>query len=218
MLKQAIKGVLNKVAPSVLEKRNSRLSKEHEDKVIEEWQKKGSPAPPPHIVKQRAILDYQKEYAVSAFVETGTYLGNMIEAQKANFQEIHSVELGKDLHEKALKRFENDTHVKLWLGDSGKVLPKIVATLNKSAIFWLDGHYSGGVTAQGEKDCPIYEELKAILSDSPNKHIILIDDARCFVGEGDYPTVDALKKYVSDNYTKDFSCEVNDDIIRLVLK
>ena len=80
-------------------------------------------------------------------------------------------------------------------GDSGNVLNQLVPELNSAALFWLDGHYSGGQTAKGEKECPIYEELKSILASSL-EHIVLIDDARLFIGQHDYPTIEELKDFV----------------------
>lgn len=76
------------------------------------------------------------------------------------------------------------------------MLKRIVNELKEPAIFWLDGHYSGGVTAKGDKFCPIYEELEAIL-DSNFNHIIIIDDLRSFVGQDDYPTISELREFVS---------------------
>jgi hypothetical protein len=59
-------------------------------------------------------------------------------------------------------------------GDSGKELPKIVTQLDTPAIFWLDGHYSAGITAKGDTECPIFEELEAIFEpDKSCKHILI---------------------------------------------
>jgi hypothetical protein len=101
-------------------------------------------------------------------------------------------------------------------GDSGKVLPNILLEVNEPVIFWLDGHYSAGITAKGEKECPIFEELDAIFSSKKFNHILLIDDARCFIGEGDYPTIAQLTKYVNSK-NEMYQVEVKHDIIRFVI-
>jgi len=44
--------------------------------------------------------------------------------------------------------------------------------------------------------------------------VILIDDARCFIGERGYPKIDELKEFVLSKYS-DWEFEVKDDIIRL---
>lgn len=183
---------------------------------LEEWQKSGCPIPAPHIVKQITVQEYQKKYGYSVLVETGTYLGDMVEAQKTRFKKIISIELGVELFEKAQKRFINDKNVIILQGDSGNILPKILKELNEPAIFWLDGHYSEGVTAKGDKECPIFEELDAIFQNKNHYHILLIDDARCFIGTGDYPTIEKLTEYIKNKNEK-FRVEVKHDIIRCVI-
>ncbi len=79
-------------------------------------------------------------------------------------------------------------------------------------MFWLDGHYSAGFTAKGELETPILAELETILQNNLN-HIILIDDARCFTGNNDYPTKEYLKTYVLGKQ-KNYKMDVIDDIIR----
>ena len=208
-----MKTIIRKVIPNyLLEKRRAIIEK----KLLIDWEKKGKSVPPPHKIKQLAIEHYQKEHNISILIETGTYLGDMVKAQLNNFKTIYSIELGKDLWKKAVKRFEKEKHVNILLGDSGKVLIDLIPTINGSAIFWLDGHYSGGITAKGKKDSPIYEELNEILN-SKFKHIILIDDARCFNGEGDYPTIEDLKEYILSRYFES-KIEIFDDIIRIILK
>jgi hypothetical protein len=183
---------------------------------INEWQQNGCPIPPPHEVKQITIKEYQKLSGFTTFVETGTYLGEMVDAQIKNFRNIISVELGMELFKKAQVKYANENSVTIIQGDSGEELPKIVHNLKDSAIFWLDGHYSSGITAKGERECPIFEELDAILTKSKYKHIILIDDARCFIGAGDYPSIEKLSEYIRRKNNK-YNIEIKHDIIRCVI-
>lgn len=162
------------------------------------WLLVGKPLPPPHSVKQRAIREYGKRYGLSTLIETGTYKGDMVMAQIHNFETIYSIEVSPELCEKAKARFKPYPHVTILQGDSGKVLHEIVPKLDKPALFWLDGHYFGGISARGETDCPILQELDAVFS-SPYAHILLIDDAMCFTGEGrwaEYPTMERLQEYI----------------------
>lgn len=188
----------------------------HQKRQFDKWQVNGCPAPPPHLVKQMAIREYQQKYATKILVETGTYQGDMVEAQKKYFERVISIELGVDLCEKARKRFRHDKNVTILQGDSGKVLPGILPTLGEPGIFWLDGHFSAGVTAKGEKDCPIFAEVDAILADKKLDHILLIDDARCFNGEGDYPTIAELTRHINEK-NKNYRVEVKNDIIRYTI-
>jgi hypothetical protein len=183
---------------------------------LRKWQKAGCPIPPPHFAKQLMIQEFQKKHNCSVLIETGTYMGDMVEAQKRNFRKVYSIELSQELFEAAKKRFRKDDNVQIVQGDSGKVLSSIVKELNEPAVFWLDGHYSAGVTAKGEKECPIYEELDAIFSGKKLQHVILIDDARCFVGQNDYPTMNELKENIQRKVNR-FEFSVEHDIIRIVL-
>jgi hypothetical protein len=204
-MKDAIKNILRPFVPRVLlDKRKISYQK---------WIDSGCPVPAPEVVKRKIISDYKSDYSI--LIETGTYLGDMVYAQKDKFRRIVSIELSEAYYKKAKKRFRNDNNVTIIYGDSGKMLPEIVKQLDGPTVFWLDGHYSGGKTAKGEKECPIFEELDAILKNMKYKHIILIDDARSFVGAGDYPTIDYLFEYLKSKSGK-YRTEIVHDIIRCI--
>lgn len=182
--------------------------------VFSNWEKKGRPVPPPHYIKQLVILEHQKKFGINTLIETGTYMGDMVHAMEKKFKRIYSIELGHDLWEVAVRRFKNKKHITILLGDSGKVLYDIIPEIKERAIFWLDGHYSAGITAKGEKNCPIFEELNAIFSSSLN-HILLIDDARCFDGTGDYPAIEELSRFILSR-KKGSKINIKDDVIRVI--
>lgn len=185
-----------------------------DQKIIIDWYRHGRPVPPPHLIKQDAIKKIARKFGMKYFVETGTFFGDMVEAMKPVFEKLISIELDKDLFEKAKQRFSADKKVQILNGDSGKLMPEVLASFGgKNAVFWLDGHYSSGITAKGDLNTPIYQELKAIFGDS-GKHAVLIDDARLFVGKEDYPTLEELKKFVSEERSG-ATFEVKDDIIRI---
>lgn len=168
--------------------------------ALKAWEKVGRPAPPPHLEKQRVIKFYAKQYGLKVLVETGTYYGDMVEALKNSFERVYSIELSPMLYAYAKKRFRRDSHVELFCGDSGQELEKLVPTLKQPALFWLDAHYSAGVTARADKDTPIFEELSNILNSKERRHVIIIDDARCFGANPDYPSIDELTKFVRLKY------------------
>lgn len=174
------------------------------------WEKQGRPSPPPHIIKEELIRDYAKAFNTSVLIETGTYLGDMVHAMKKSFSRIISFELDQTLAAQARERFANEHHIEIIQGDSGKLLGEHLATINEPCLFWLDGHYSGGITAKGSLETPIKNELTAILKHPVAGHVILIDDARCFTGENDYPTIDELKRSVADH-----KFSVEHDVIRI---
>ena len=166
------------------------------ERIIKLWEKNGKPMPVPHQVKQVLIQEYQKKSGIEVLVETGTYMGDMIEAQKKVFKTIYSVELGLELFKKAELRFKKYNHIRIIQGDSAKVLSDITKDLKQPAIFFLDGHYSQGNTALGDTECPIFGEIDAIFKSNDFDNIILVDDANYFDGTGDYPSIDELTKYI----------------------
>ncbi len=129
------------------------------------------------------------------------------------FQRVWSIELSPHLAEAAQLRFQRWPHIKIMEGDSAAVLPTLLADLAGPCVFWLDGHFSGGVTARGAVDRPIMSELTTILSRDQSGDVLLIDDARLF-GKGDYPTVEAVRSVV-DAMRPGWALEVGDDIIRI---
>ena len=159
-------------------------------------------------------MQYARKFSIDILVETGTYLCGMINAVKGFFSEIYSIEPDNSLFIKAKKRFINIKNIHIIQGDSSKVLPELLALIDYPCLFWLDAHYSGGITAKGNLYTPIIAELKSILSHKIKGHVILIDDTRCFIGSEDYPTIMALKEFVMKN-RPDYLFEVKNDIIRI---
>jgi len=183
------------------------------NKVYRAWLHAGKPIPPPDTVKHVIVKEYAKQHRARIFIETGTYLGDMVWAVKDNFYKIYSVELSTELYERAKRKFSRYKHISIFKGDSSKVLPEILSQIEEPCLFWLDGHYSEGITATGEKETPILEELKHIFNHPIEDHIILIDDARCFTGYGDYPNIEELKAVLLSRYP-DNAFNIEDDIIR----
>tara|TARA_A100001015_G_scaffold298886_1_gene382222 strand:- start:3023 stop:3643 length:621 start_codon:yes stop_codon:yes gene_type:complete len=179
------------------------------------WKYKfGATIPMPSYYKQKVILDYKKKYDIKNFVETGTYEGEMIKACLDEFEHLFSIELDKTLYENAKIKFKENKKLSLYCGDSGVELKKIISNLEGSTLFWLDAHYSAGITAKGDLDTPIVQELHEIFKINNDKNIILIDDARCFIGEYDYPTLFELKDIINE-IAPNYKINVKDDIIRI---
>ena len=181
---------------------------------LRRWERRGRPVPPPHIVKQRTIRSLADRFGLKILVETGTYYGDMIEAMQRRFNQIYSIELSRELSERAAKRFRGVRHVRIIQGDSGIELGKLVGQLDQPALFYLDGHYSGGTTAKGDANTPVYKELAHIFNARGRGHVIVIDDARCFGTDPAYPSIDQLKEFVGSQLP-DARIEIEDDSIRI---
>jgi hypothetical protein len=170
--------------------------------------------PPPHAVKQAVIRTYARRHGTRILVETGTFLGDMVEAMKLDFEHVYSIELSPQLFDKAKARFHDAPNVTLIQGDSGHAIKDVLSRLKEPALFWLDGHWSDGITARGDRDTPVREELDAILATGALPHVILIDDARLFGADPAYPTIEELRKQVSARRPQ-LELAVDTDIIRI---
>lgn len=175
------------------------------------WLLNGKHVPPPHLAKKELIKKYQNKHKTNVLIETGTYIGEMVNAQKNNFKSIFSIEIQPELFEAAKKRFKNNKNIHIMLGDSGLMLQTLVPSLNEKGLFWLDGHYSGGITGMSNTECPIFNELSAIFENNKN-HIIVIDDANCFTGQNDYPTIENLIGFIKSKDAA-YSTKIEDNAI-----
>jgi len=175
------------------------------------WKMVGGPKPP-HGVKVYYIKKFQKEHKLKIFIETGTYMGDMGSAIRKNFREIYSIELDKSLWERASKKFLIFSNVHILHGSSDSVLRNLLPHIKQQCLFWLDAHYSGGITAKGDLACPVVGELEAIQNHFIKNHVILIDDADDFIGKNDYPTLDGVQAILK-RINPDYKVEVKDNII-----
>ncbi len=173
--------------------------------------------PPPNEYKRSQVIHYGMKYNLKIAIETGTLTGGTPLACRNNFDKFYTIELSKEFFEENKEKFAPYKNIIAKQGDSSHVLPEILKEINEPCLFWLDGHYSGGPTACGVKETPIYEELETIFKLSDYKHVILIDDARCFNSNNtDYKTLAYLEEFVKKHRP---NCEyvVYNDIIRIVL-
>lgn len=132
---------------------------------------------PTHIVK--AFTD---NYPVPVFIETGTAGGESIAVASKLFDRCHTIEL---FPERVLDR--TLPNVTYHTGNSASILPGIIPILDGVyAFFFLDAHFSDSVpNTSGHKECPVLDELKVIASYLNS--IVLIDDARLFLGVPPWP-------------------------------
>jgi hypothetical protein len=158
------------------------------------------------------VREYARRFRPATFVETGTYRGDTVAALAPLVERVVSIELDPTLATLARARFVDDPSVTILEGDSAVLLPGVVGGLTAPALFWLDGHFSGGVTA-GDGACPIMEEIRAVLS-SDVDHVVLVDDARLFDGTHGYPSLGELREAVRV-LRPDLDWELRDDIVRL---
>lgn len=180
--------------------------------VLMVWHIQGKKIPPPHIYKQKTVSEYGKKFQINRLYESGTFKGDMVYGMRNKFQKIVSIELSDLYFKFSSKRFKKNKHIKIIKGDSEKEIKKYLKALNEPSVFWLDGHNSFGNTAKGKLNTPIVNELQSILHHKNKSHVVLIDDAREFRGENDYPTINDLRKILKKS---NYSMHTEYDIIRI---
>ena len=173
------------------------------------WVWRGRPVPSPPHLKRAAVVEAVRRFRPRTFVETGTYRGDTLAAVAPLVDRAVSIELDPALAACARRRVARLDHVEIRTGDSAAELGEVLASIEGAALFWLDGHYSGGPTA-GEGGCPLLDELDAILNCECD-HVILIDDIRLFDGTNGYPRLDAVSELVA-GLRPDWVFRVENDI------
>ena len=167
------------------------------------------------------VMELSRLNNVSVFVETGTFHGGTTRWASEYFDSVFTIECAKslyDLHNEELARCKG---VKPLLGDSREMLPSVLREIgSQRAVFWLDGHWSGGETAGIDEECPVLEEL-ACLSDRTDD-IVLIDDARLFLcvppephRPSDWPTIGEIVEVILGWKSRSY-IQIIDDVIFVV--
>lgn len=111
------------------------------------------------------------------YIETGAYLGDGIEKVLGNYPHIHSIELSEKWYDHNVQKFSGKPSVKMHLGDSKKILPELLDTIQEPVTVFLDAHYSGKLTSFGDEETPLLLELE-VLKNRSFDDIIIIDDCR----------------------------------------
>ncbi|MGA7077370.1 MAG: hypothetical protein WBQ43_22245 [Terriglobales bacterium] len=177
------------------------------------WVLRGKPVRSPHLLKQRTVAECGRRYKLRCLVETGTYYGEMVAALCRQFDRVYSIEFDPKLAEYSRERFKNDPQVKILEGDSRLLVPHVVAELDRPAVFWLDAGYYGVDLATGDLS-RLLTELRAILSSPIKEHVVLMDDARMFVGTDSKFSAAQLVAWIEREYP-DRKVEIVRDIFRV---
>lgn len=120
-------------------------------------------------------------------VEIGSFKGVTTRRLSYLFDKVVSVEIDRDLHDIARARCEDRKNVELLLGDGMKLLDGISSRIDRGLIF-LDGHFSGGVTGQGDLPEPVLQEVDIIKRHLDRYVSVVVDDFRLFGVEPGWPS------------------------------
>ncbi len=172
-------------------------------------------------IPQQIVIELARLNGSTTFVETGTFHGDTTRWASSCFEIVHTIERAENLYNLHSKELARIKGVNPHLGDSRDVLPQIVEVIHgQKAVFWLDGHWSGGDTAGESDECPLLDELACLSNRAED--IILIDDARLFLcapplphNPSQWATISDILDILSQSAKKSF-VQIIDDVIFIV--
>jgi len=168
-------------------------------------------------VPKELVLKLKAASRLTTFIETGTFYGHTAAWAAKHFDQVFTIEIDETISKRAAEKMSNSNSVNYLVGDSETILPELVAELNSPAFFWLDGHYSGPGTGGESNECPLLSELQPALA--VNGSVVMIDDARCFLGSpppphnsAHWPRVDDIFQHIKQ-LAPAYGTTIHDDVI-----
>ena len=144
------------------------------------------PFTPHSLTKLHNLSTARKLSSATTVLEIGTFKGVTAKRLSRLFSKVVSVEIDPDLYEQAKRRCAGRHNIELHLGDGSKLLPQILARETNLLVF-LDGHFSGEGTGQGDEPEPALSELDMIARNLDHVSGVVIDDFRLFGIEPGWP-------------------------------
>jgi hypothetical protein len=153
----------------------------------------------------RTLKKYADPADYEVAVETGTLFGDSASRLSRHFPVVYTIEIDRELFERASARFKNNDRIRVLHGDSKQVLRDLVEEIHQSCLFFLDAHFSGdratnwkksrwrgyrvdtgyaGDRPTAENQVPLFEEIKVIHDGLKSRCLIYIDDADEFDENG----------------------------------
>ncbi|WP_293335749.1 FkbM family methyltransferase [Microcoleus sp. CAWBG58] len=126
------------------------------------------------------IYKLKQAYGINNFIETGTYQGHTAYWASQVFEQVFTIEYSQDIYQKVTEKYGHIKNIDFLYGDTRNLLQNTVSQLESPSLFWLDAHWSGGLTYGESDECPLLAEIE-IINRSDCEHFILIDDARLFL-------------------------------------
>ena len=146
------------------------------------------------------------------FIEAGTFLGNTAMRCSRDFRRVITMELDPHLFRQAQSYLANRQNVLCLEGDALKLLPSVLdeSDVHDTLVF-LDGHFSGGVTAHGDFAEPACEEIAVLAGHRDKINAVIVDDFRCFGRDKGWPKRSLLLKTIEDSFGDDFEFAIHLD-------
>ncbi len=159
----------------------------------------------PHsYTKFKIINSMRKRTNAKILIESGTFLGRTASRCSSVFDHVYTIELDTQLAARAINVLAPKRNVTVIRGDATEVLPQLLQAADvDNVLVFLDGHFSGGITACGTNPEPAVDEMEQLSLHKEKIRAIIIDDFRCFGTEKDFPSKSDLLKSVERYFPAD---------------
>jgi hypothetical protein len=166
------------------------------------------------MANQWPYIDIFRKYKgnINTFVETGTHYGASVQdALDLGFDKILSVDINSVFVSICLEKFENEIKtgkVKLFLGNSVSVFPKMLEEVTERSMFWLDAHQDANTT--------VLFELAQLYSHPIKNHTIIIDDIPLYFKGENKTKLENTIKTINSNYVIEYNPMHNQEEYQLI--
>ena len=166
--------------------------------------------PPPHFIKLATLLRHSLKD--STWIETGTYLGETAIFLAKFSCHVHTIEPSEECIKIASPKLAKFKNITIHKGSSEQCLDKVLSSVKGKVCFWLDGHYSLGITYKGKNETPIKYELSIIEKyiNKIDEFIVLVDDIR--MSNEDSKNYPPIEYYIDWSKKNDLNWTIENDI------
>lgn len=140
---------------------------------------------------------------IKTFVETGTYLGLTSKVASRIVVRVYTIEISENLFVSNLKKYSNYENISFIYGESEHELQKVLNLDHSFPIcFFLDAHFSEGLTQKSNHESALELELKSILNFAREfPTVIIIDDFVALDGANGYVNSDdVISQLLKNNF------------------
>jgi hypothetical protein len=171
------------------------------------------------MLTQAGKVDLLRSYAngYETFIETGIYNGH---GSGHEMLDLFPRVMMLDQSLENCMQARRPLQVLTFPGDSGLMLPHVLARVEEPCLFWLDAHLVAeydGEAAMHESPCPLLAELRAILAwEHAAASTVLIDDVRLMGEEPGWPALDeVIEVCFNGSLANTWIGKSADDVLRL---
>lgn len=169
------------------------------------------PLVPHSYSKFRLIKNLAERTGARTLIETGTLYGVTAGRCAPHFERVYTIELSSELARKARRNLARHRNVEVVEGDAIHELPRVLERAGGPIVAFLDGHFSGGETAQGEFAEPACVEIEQLVAARDKLAGFIVDDFRCFGQLDGFPSKTALIASVEKHFNTGFKIDVQFD-------